>query len=1282
MNHPRYSLASLSLVIVLCLSSVGLATSPEDKREILAKSKERCTHGYVPEGYMAFVSPSSQARSNAAARSGGQSAAKLLVERYSSQRSGSTFRAQHVFEHGRQGVAFTASARVVQQLLVDDEVDYIEHDCIIQLDDLETQATFETSSASSNSATEQTGLPASLWGLDSLDGTYPDSIYEHGGIDGNGVRVYVLDSGTRISHSEFGGRALSGWSASTGSRWRTDGVIEDSSCSSHGTHTASTIAGTTYGVAKQATIIPVQVLDCSGIGAISTIVAGMQWVLDDMAFYPDSKAVVSMSLGGSFSITENSMVNTLTQSDVVVVASAGNANEDACTYSPASAYRAITVASMQSNLQLSSFTNWGTCVDIIAPGSSVLGAYSAHDNDYAIISGTSMAAPHVSGVVAQIRALRPSLSATEVKRLVLCHAKSNEVTSNMRGGTPNSRLVGVEWINAAFPWECTSSPPPPSPPSPPPYAPGATQEVEIQIRTDSFPGEVSWTITPHAPGYTPISGTGSTWANWLSYDYVQLPYHSFFDFTLHDAGGNGISYPGFWKVKVAGVDLLDEAGQYYNFGSSVTYTNLYVGTHFGAYNPKLPEILVPPSHPSPPSPPPEAPYIAPPPSPPPPLEWNPCWPVGDGSLTCDAAGETARIVGGCALSEPRQFPFLATLQAGGTSHFCGGTLIAARWVLTAGHCLYTAAFVVKLGVDDKTLDDQCVYPHQVKRVIIHPNFDQYTMENDIALIELTTDSIYEPVETYNRYRYAPSTLDAAGSQAVVAGWGTTSFGGSLPNQAMKVSVPITDDLWCQEKYAEGKGVNSDIMICAGLATGGKDACQGDSGGPLFARDPSTNKYVQLGIVSWGDGCAQENKPGVYTRISAYQAWICAETGISTSCYTADQPKSPPAPPSPPSPPMFPTSMITVNVVPDGYPSEVSWKLFVSGIETIVSASVTGGDYEVRAGECYTFEIRDAYGDGICCSYGEGSYEVYMDGVMMIAGRGDFGSVHAESFGLNCGQSVDAPPPMSDEPQTSPSPPAPNRPPLLRVNDWEPMAGAVLYRSNVETAFDFQQRCSRACYGDVQCVGFVDVVSEDDRTAMCGGSDQCCPLYARPSGGSFSDAAYFQVLGSADAALNQALPQRFVKADSASLDSNVNPTTGVGQDAVDERMLLPPSLPQVDQASSSHLAPTQSESISPAVGIAIFVGLFLVGLLAGYFAQAAIRPIKEFRGRRLDGYTHRKSLDEASISTTTPQSMVVPGSSTRGRSPLGDRRGPNRYSKAEMEHSEVSEQGTQMTSSHV
>jgi len=207
------------------------------------------------------------------------------------------------------------------------------------------------------------------------------------------------------------------------------------------------------------------------------------------------------------------------------------------------------------------------------------------------------------------------------------------------------------------------------------------------------------------------------------------------------------------------------------------------------------------------------------------------------------------------------------------------------------------------------------------------------------------------------------------------------------------------------------------------------------------------------------------------------------------------------------------------------------------------------------------------------------------------------------------------------------------------------------------------------------------MSEADRTAMCAGSDQCCPLYVRPSGGSFSDAAYFQVLGSADAALNEALPQRFIKVDSSSLDGGVNPTTGVVQDAVVDRVIDPP-LSEVDQANSSHLSPTPAESVSPAVGIAIFVGLFLAGLLAGYFAQVAIRPFREFRSRRRDGYARRKSLEESSISTATPHSMALPGSSTQGRSPLGDRRGQSRYSKAEMEHSEVSEQGTQMTSSHV
>ena len=176
---------------------------------------------------------------------------------------------------------------------------------------------------------------------------------------------------------------------------RSQGVAS-STCSGHGTHCASTAAGATYGVAKSATIVTVQVLSCSGTGSGAGVIAGIDWAVDD-AGKRSQKAVISMSLGGGFSASENQAIATAVAQDVVVVAAAGNDDSDACSYSPASAPEALTVGSTTQNDVKSSFSNHGSCVDIHAPGSSITAAWSSSDSSIATISGTSMACPHVAG---------------------------------------------------------------------------------------------------------------------------------------------------------------------------------------------------------------------------------------------------------------------------------------------------------------------------------------------------------------------------------------------------------------------------------------------------------------------------------------------------------------------------------------------------------------------------------------------------------------------------------------------------------------------------------------------------------------------------------------------------------------------------------------------------------------------------------------------------------------------------------------------------------------------
>lgn len=184
----------------------------------------------------------------------------------------------------------------------------------------------------------------------------------------------MLDTGIRISHQDFGGRAVPGWSSgcsnpnSCSSGYVHQGVITSSSCSGHGTHCASTVGGTTYGVAKRTTLVAVQVLSCSGSGSNSGVVAGIEWAVNDAtANHPNSPSVISMSLGGGRNTAVNSAVAAAHDAGVVVVAAAGNDNGNACSKSPASAPEAITVGSTTSSDSKSSFSNHGMSAPIQNP---------------------------------------------------------------------------------------------------------------------------------------------------------------------------------------------------------------------------------------------------------------------------------------------------------------------------------------------------------------------------------------------------------------------------------------------------------------------------------------------------------------------------------------------------------------------------------------------------------------------------------------------------------------------------------------------------------------------------------------------------------------------------------------------------------------------------------------------------------------------------------------------------------------------------------------------------
>ncbi len=266
------------------------------------------------------------------------------------------------------------------------------------------------------------------WGLDRIDQrNRPLSNSYTYNATGSGVRSYIIDTGIRPTHNEFGGRASGGFTAISDGRGTND-------CNGHGTHVAGTVGGSTYGVAKSVLLVPVRVLNCQGSGTTSGVIAGVDWVTANHV----KPAVANMSLGGGASTSLDNAVANSISAGVTYAVAAGNSNANACNYSPARVGSAITVGATTSSDARASYSNFGSCLDLFAPGSSITSAWSTSNTATNTISGTSMASPHVAGVAALV--LQSGHQSPSNVRSAIVNNATSGVVSSVGSGSPNLLL--------------------------------------------------------------------------------------------------------------------------------------------------------------------------------------------------------------------------------------------------------------------------------------------------------------------------------------------------------------------------------------------------------------------------------------------------------------------------------------------------------------------------------------------------------------------------------------------------------------------------------------------------------------------------------------------------------------------------------------------------------------------------------------------------------------------------------------------------------------------------
>jgi subtilisin family serine protease len=317
------------------------------------------------------------------------------------------------FNHALNGFTAQMTEQQAEQLSDDPRVAFVEEDSVVE------------------AVVTQSNPP---WGLDRIgQRDLPLNAAYSYTRTGAGVNAYIIDTGIRRTHTQFGGRAFVGFDAVGDGQNTND-------CNGHGTHVSGTVGGSTYGVAKSVRLFAVRVLSCSGSGSNSGVIAGVDWVTSHHV----APAVANMSLGGGASTALDTAVRNSIASGVTYAIAAGNSNVNAANQSPARVSEAITVGATTMSDARSSFSNFGSIVDVFAPGSSILSAWNTSDTATNTISGTSMATPHVAGVVARFLQANPAASPATARNAIVNAATLNHL-SGIPTGTANRLLF---WSSA------------------------------------------------------------------------------------------------------------------------------------------------------------------------------------------------------------------------------------------------------------------------------------------------------------------------------------------------------------------------------------------------------------------------------------------------------------------------------------------------------------------------------------------------------------------------------------------------------------------------------------------------------------------------------------------------------------------------------------------------------------------------------------------------------------------------------------------------------------------